>query len=142
MRPFVRWIERGGSSFSGGEVVVGVWEREGRGGRRVFSQRRSRSQDSRAVDWAVESLGRASARVEILCWWISYAYTLLPLFEGRVGTYGINVTMRPLHFLKRLHPVISMQIQQKALEVRHFAVPRDMNPSQTINGFHALDHAA
>lgn len=64
----MRWIENGASSGSGGEgSVMDVWAREGRGGRRVFSHSRRRSQDSRAVDWEGERRGRGRAIVEILC---------------------------------------------------------------------------
>lgn len=125
-------MSSGSGFWSGGgggiEGVTDAWANEvvgeGRGGRRMFSHNRSRSQDSRAENWEGERRGRGRARVEILCWWISRYYILLYFEEYlkrgdrfRVGggerrAYRINVTMRPfpllLQFFKRLDAIIGV----------------------------------
>ncbi len=64
-----------------GAFLSGVWMvlvGEGcgsEGGRRVFSQRRRRSQDSRAERWEGGRAGMGRERVEMLCGTVSY---LLP----------------------------------------------------------------
>jgi len=82
MRPLVRWMVKVGARERGEECVcgvgVGVVEV---GGGRVFSQRRRRSQDSRAGSWEGERGGRGRERVEMLYGIVSYVLSTF-LFRG------------------------------------------------------------
>lgn len=60
------------------EVCRSPVDRDERGGRRVFSQRRRRSHDSRAANCEEERGGRGSDIVEIVCCYVSYRYSYFP----------------------------------------------------------------
>ena len=111
----MRCIEKEASPSAG--VVVSFKEvccravaRGGRGGRRLFSHRRSLSHDSRAANCESDRMGSGSAIVEIVCAEVLaldvlFAYKCISRMEP---IYRINMTMSPLYALQALRPVISM----------------------------------
>ena len=67
------------------EVCSRLVDRDGRGGRRVFSQRRRRSQDSSAANCEDERGGRGREMVEIVYFYVSYYYSYFFVFPASMG---------------------------------------------------------